>query len=366
MIRCKKFSFTVLVVVGLAVLVGGCVGVRDKFLGVAERAPGLDPNPGRPLEPRVGEVSSPLLACGLREVSPKEVGIDPEALWKDPQIMILRERLERRGLKPILGALRLLASQSAKLGLLPLSAEAGIAFEERVGQLNAIALLKQANGTLNIFPDGREELWTLLSGAEIESLLNALKRDQAFAAFEKSIASQGQKIQPRQSIGVQTSDKGLLYLAVTKDLASRPAIEYYRIQVSRSGGSYRMVAGSQRAVCSQGDAQLLGMPAGVIMSIVGAYGDGAELQAMPADPCLLGLAALGCLDSKIVLRKGDKALTYRVVAQDDSVPSTELIFEPYSPQPLRFLYQFDQNRKQILLTLESWKGDRLRATIKIV
>lgn len=99
------------------------------------------------------------------------------------------------------------------------------------------------------------------------------------------------------------------------------------------------------------------------MSIVGAYG--AELQLKPADPCLMGLDVLACLDTKIVFRKGDKALAYRVVAQD-SAPSTELIFEPSSPQPLRFLYQFDQNRKQVLVTLESWRGDRLQAIVKIL
>jgi len=105
------------------------------------------------------------------------------------------------------------------------------------------------------------------------------------------------------------------------------------------------------------------MPVGAVTSIVGAYG--AELQARPADPCVLGMGALGCLDSKIVLRKGDKTLSYRVIAQGD-VPFTELIFEPSSPQSLRFLYQFDQSHKEVIATLESWRGDRLRAIVKIL
>jgi len=86
-----------------------------------------------------------------------------------------------------------------------------------------------------------------------------------------------------------------------------------------------MVAGAQRALCHPGDVQVLGMPAGAVTGMVGAYG--AELQTKPADPCLMGLGVLACLDSKIVFRKGDKALAYRVVAQG-SAPSTELIFEP--------------------------------------
>ncbi|MEM4402418.1 MAG: hypothetical protein QW376_08085 [Candidatus Caldarchaeum sp.] len=71
------------------------------------------------------------------------------------------------------------------------------------------------------------------------------------------------------------------------------------------------------------------------------------------------------MDSKIVLRNGDKTLSYRVIAQDD-VPFTELIFEPSSPQSLRFLYQFDQSHKEVIATLESWRGDRLRAIVKIL
>lgn len=39
------------------------------------------------------------------------------------------------------------------------------------------------------------------------------------------------------------------------------------------------------------------------MSIVGAYGDGAELQGGAADPCLMGLGELGCLDTKYWLPK---------------------------------------------------------------
>ena len=159
-------------------------------------------------------------------------------------------------------------------------------------------MVKQANGTLNIAPDGHEELWTLLSSAEVESIVTNLKKDQVFATFEESLTSQGWRLQLAQSVGVQTTDKGLLYLAATKDLSARLGIEYYRIQVSRSGGSYRMVAGTQRALCTQGDAQVLGMPVGAVTSIVGAYG--AELQARPADPCVLGMGALGCLSLSLI------------------------------------------------------------------
>ena|GEM_PF-6476322 len=188
-----------------------------------------------------------------------------------------------------------------KLGLLPFGTEAGIAFEERAGQRTVVALVKQANGTLNIAPDGHEELWTLLSSAEVESIVTNLKKDQVFATFEESLTSQGWRLQLAQSVGVQAPDKGLLYLAVTKGLSARPSIEYYRIQVSQSGGSYRMVAGTQRALCAQGDAQVLGMPVGAVTSIVGAYG--AELQARPADPCVLGMGALGCLSRPCYARK---------------------------------------------------------------
>lgn len=65
-----------------------------------------------------------------------------------------------------------------------------------------------------------------------------------------------------------------------------------------------MVMGTLRALCSQGDVQTLGMPAGAIMSVVGAYGGSAELAARPAaDPCLLGPGALACLDTKYWLPK---------------------------------------------------------------
>nr|BAL58325.1 hypothetical protein HGMM_OP1C020 [Candidatus Acetothermum autotrophicum] len=349
----------VLVVFGLLALLGGCVGVRERFLGMTERTPGIDPDPGRSFEPRVGAVSSPLLACSLREVSPTEAGIDPEALWKDPQITALKERLERRGLKPIVGAIRLLASQSAKLGLLPFSTEAGIAFEERAGQRTATALVKQANGTLNIAPDGREELWTLLSSSDVESVVNTLKWDQTFATFEKSLAAQGWRLQPGQSLGVQTLDKGLLYLAVAKDLSSQVGIEYYRIQVSRSGSSYRMVAGTQRALCSQGDAQVLGMPAGAVMSVVGAYGESMKLQAMPTDLCLMGLDVLACwnMRSSLSIRNVD--------VQGDDI-FMEFLFESALQQQLRIRYSFHKARKEAVVTLESPQGDRLQGDARIL
>jgi hypothetical protein len=271
--------------------VGGCVSVKDRFVGIAERTPGLNPDPGRSVEPRLGDSTVPLLACGLREVSLKEAGFDLDSFWKNSQIVALQEQLERRGAKVVLGAVRLFASPSVKLGFVPFSPEGGIAFEERAGQLNAVALLKQANGTLNVFPDGREELWTLLSASEVENLVATLKKDRAFASF-----FQGKQIHIAQSVGVQTASKGLLYLAAARDLASRAVMEYYRVQVSRSNNGSQMVPGTLRALCGSGNVQILGAPAGMIMNTVGVYSDSEEL--VSKNPCMLGLGALACMDMR--------------------------------------------------------------------
>ena len=289
MIRCGKLLLAAVTVLSFSIIVVGCVSVKDRFVGVAERAPGLNPDPGRSMEPRLRDSTVPLLACGLREVSLKEAGFDLDSFWKNSHIVVLQEQLERRGAKVLLGAVRLFASPSVKLGFVPFSPEGGIAFEERAGQLNAVALLKQANGTLNIFPDGREELWTLLSASEVESLVANLKKDRAFASF-----FQGKQIHIVQSVGVQTAGKGLLYLAAAKALASRAAMEYYRVQVSRSHNGSQIVPGTLRALCGSGDIQILGMPAGAIMNTVGVYSDSEEL--VSKNPCVLGLGALACMD----------------------------------------------------------------------
>jgi len=291
MIRCRKLILAAITVLSFSILVGGCVSVKDRFVGIAERTPGLNPDPGRSVELRLGDSTVPLLACGLREVSLKEAGFDLDSFWKNSQIVALQEQLERRRAKVVLGAVRLFASPSVKLGFVPFSPEGGIAFEERAGQLNAVALLKQANGTLNVFPDGREELWTLLSASEVENLVATLKKDRAFASF-----FQGKQIHIAQSVGVQTASKGLLYLAAAKDLASRAAMEYYRVQVSRSNNGSQMMPGTLRALCGSGDVQILGAPAGMIMNTVGVYSDSEEL--VSKNPCMLGLGALACMDMR--------------------------------------------------------------------
>jgi hypothetical protein len=296
MIRCRKLILAAITVLSFSILVGGCVSVKDRFVGIAERTPGLNPDPGRSAEPRLEDSTVPLLACGLREVSLKEAGFDLDSFWKNSQIVALQEQLERRGAKVVLGAVRLFASPSVKLGFVPFSPEGGIAFEERAGQLNAVALLKQANGTLNIFPDGREELWTLLSASEVENLVATLKKDRAFASF-----FQGKQIHIAQSVGVQTASKGLLYLAAARDLASRAVMEYYRVQVSRSNNGSQMVPGTLRALCGSGDVQILGAPAGMIMNTVGVYSDSEEL--VSKNPCMLGLGALACLSKPCYARQ---------------------------------------------------------------
>jgi|GEM_PF-3356597 len=46
MYRREKLLFALLIVFGLSAVLGGCVGVKDRFVGVAEREPGLNPGPG--------------------------------------------------------------------------------------------------------------------------------------------------------------------------------------------------------------------------------------------------------------------------------------------------------------------------------
>lgn len=302
----EKPLFTFLLVVGLAVLLGGCVGIKDRLVS-SETTGRLAPLSDQIKIDPPGNNSS-LLACDLREVSPKEAGIDPDALWEDTQIATLREQLERRGLKPILGAMRLFASQYVQFGFMPFSAEAGIAFEERAGQLSAVALVKQEDRTLNIYPDGREELWALLSKQAVQGLVEQLRRDEAFLAFERGLASQGKQINPAQSVGAITVDKGLLYLAVIESLGLtlKPTVSYHRMELRVSEKeTYRM----QRApleICatSKDDMRALGFPEGAIMDLVGVYEASSEneleIQVVrpPRDPCVLGLGALTCLDTQ--------------------------------------------------------------------
>lgn len=267
MYRSGKLLFAVLFVVGLSVLLGGCVGDRLASPGIAERmAPPRDaditPTPGH---------NSLLLSCGLQEVSVKESGLDQEAFWKSESIVALQAELKRRELKTRLGALRLFSSESVKLGFMPFGAEAGIAFEERAGQLNAVALVKEKYGTLNIYPDGREELWSLLSAREVESILAQLRRDGAFAAFERELAANGKQISVQQSVGATTTGRGLLYLAVAggPDLTLRSQVAYYRVELSTTEKEgYRMVrAPVDLCAASKGENSILGFPDGALMDL---------------------------------------------------------------------------------------------------
>jgi len=304
MIRCRKLLLAAVTVLSFSILVGGCVSVKDRFVGIAERAPGLNPDFGRSVEPRLRDSTVPLLACGLQEVSPKEAGLDPDAFWKESQISALREHLERRELKPLLEAMQLFSSKFVQVGFVPVvGAEAGIAWEERGGQRQAVALIKQENGTLNIHPDGREELWTLLGAQAVRDLVEQLRKQNEFQALEKELAAYGRQLALAQSLGVTeaTSGRGLLYLAVAKGLTGKSVVTYYRVELSGSGKGGYQLQGAPVDLCGGGEISKLGFEDGASMSLVGAYEtspDGAELQVvrLPRDPCLFGLGGLACLN----------------------------------------------------------------------
>lgn len=118
-----------------------------------------------------------------------------------------------------------------------------------------------------------------------------------------------------------------------------------------------MVAGTQRALCAQGDAQVLGMPIEAVTSLVGAYG--AELQAGPADLCLLGSNVLACwnMRSSLSIRNVD-------VRGDDIF--MDFLFESALHQRLHVQYSFYKARKEAVVTLESPQGDRLQGYARIL
>jgi len=359
----RKVFFAVLFVVGLSTLLGGCVEVKDKLVpvgvGVDERAPRLDLNSTLPVE----GTGSPLLTCGVQEVTTKDARLDLETFWQEPQILSLQKALEARGLKSVKAA-RVLASPSVKLGFVPFGLQGGIAWREQNGQRRAVALVKQVDGTLNLYPDGQQELWTEANVQEIVKQLR--EQDKAFQTFEKQLIAQGRHIAIGQSLGlVQVNGmKGQLYLAVEKQsIDTNTELAYYRAEVVVGLKGYQLV-GSPTDVCASGEYSVTGSKDGALVNLTGVYGIGSSetklsVMRLPKNPCIAGPGMLACLNMRLPL------VMLKQFIQGDHI-IMEFLFESVPQQRLHIWYKLDQAQKVAAITLESPQGDRLQGYARIL
>jgi hypothetical protein len=328
---------------------------------VDERAPRLNLNPTLPVE----GTGSPLLTCGVQEVTTKDAGLDLETFWQEPQILPLQKALEARGLKSVRAA-RVFASPSVKLGFVPFGLQGGIAWREQNGQRLAVALVKQVDGTLNLYPDGQQELWTEANVQEIVKQLRG--QDEAFQTFEKKLIAQGRHIAIDQSLGlVQVNGmKGQLYLAVEKqsiDTNIRVGLLYYRAEVVVGLKGYQLV-GLPTDVCASGEYSVAVSKDSALANLIGVYGIGSSetklhVMRLPKNPCIAGPGMLACLNMRLPL------VMLKQFIQGDHI-IMEFLFESVPQQRLHIWYELDQAQKVAAITLESPQGDRLQGYARIL
>jgi hypothetical protein len=326
---------------------------------VDERTPRLNLDLTLPVE----GTGIPLLTCDLKEVTTKDAGLDLESFWQEPQILALQKALEARGLKSV-RAMRVFASPSVKLGFVPFGSQGGIAWREQNGQHWAVALVKQVDGTLNLYPDGQQELWTEANVQEIVKQLRG--QDEAFQIFEKQLINQGRYIAIDQSLGLVQVDgvKGQLYLAVrSKALTQTSGLAYYKAEVVVGLKGYQLVE-LPKDVCVSGEQSIAVSKDGALAKVIGVYGVGSsetklKVMRLPKDPCIIGPGMLACLNMRLPLVMLEQFI------QGDRI-IMEFRFESFPQQRMHIRYELDQAQKVAVITFESPQGDRLQGYARIL